>query len=111
MHAKDGRLLPLKDKITFLSDGQSVGVSDVTPASVPGTRDSFVTLQGRGFSRVVSIQLSNSLVIKNASFRAVDDTVAIVRVPAGVPAGEYAMNIMDVNGISSPKRAVIRITK
>lgn len=111
VYAKDGRLLPLKDKVSFITDGQSVGVSGVTPASVPATRDSFVTLQGRGFSRVVSIQLSNSLVIKNASFRAVDDTVAIVRVPAGVPAGEYAMNIMDVNGISSPKRAVIRITK
>lgn len=111
VHAKDGRLLPLKEKLTFSSDGQSVGVSDVTPSSVPNVRDAYVTLQGRGFSKVVSVQLSNSLVIKNASVKALDDTVAIVRIPAGIPPGDYAMNVMDVNGISSPKRAVVRITK
>lgn len=87
-----------------------MGVSYVTPASVPNSRESYVTLQGRGFSKVVSIQLSNSLVIKNASFRAVDDAVAIVKIPAGIPPGEYAMNVMDVKGISSPRNAVIRIT-
>lgn len=103
--------MPIKDKLTFVTDQQSVGVSYVTPSSVPTSRDSFVTLQGKGFSKVVSVQLSNSLVIKNASIRAVDDTVAIVRIPAGIPVGEYAMNVMDVKGISSPKRAVVRITK
>lgn len=80
-YAKDGKLVPVKGKLSFRSDQQSVGVSFVTPSSVPNSRDAYVTLQGRGFSKVVSIQLSNSLVIKNASFRSVDDTVAIVKIP------------------------------
>lgn len=109
-YSKEGKLVPVQGKLSFRSDGQSVGVSYVTPASVPNSRESYVTLQGRGFSKVVSIQLSNSLVIKNASFRAVDDAVAIVKIPAGIPPGEYAMNVMDVKGISSPRNAVIRIT-
>ena len=81
-YSKEGKLSPLKDKLTFVTDQQSIGVSFVTPSSVPSSRDSYVTLQGKGFSRIVSVQLSNSLVIKNAFVRTVDDTVAIVRIPS-----------------------------
>lgn len=108
---KDGKLVPTKETVVFESDGQSVGISSVIPSSVPGSRDSYVTLQGRGFSKIVSIQLSNSLVIHNASFRLVNDSVAIVKIPAGISEGNYAMNVMDVSGISSPKNAIVTITK
>ncbi len=108
---KEGKLVPLKEGIVFESDGQLVGISAITPSSVPNSRESYVTLQGRGFSKIVSVQLSNSLVIHNASFRLINDSVAIVKIPAGISEGSYAMNVMDVSGISSPKNAVVTITK
>jgi hypothetical protein len=41
----------------------------------------------------------------------VNDSVAVVKIPAGISEGNYAMNVMDVSGISSPKNAVVTITK
>jgi hypothetical protein len=105
-----GRLQPLQDRISFSGGGDSVGVSAVTPASVSSSKDAFVVLQGRGFSKALSLQLANGVIIRNASFTSLTDRVMMVRIPKGIASGNYAINVMDVSGIHTPKRAVVTIT-
>lgn len=77
----DGTLVTKDEKITFYSEGSSVGIVDVTPSSVPSSRDSYIVLQGFGFSKLLSLQLGNGVIFKEASFTLVDDRVVFVRIP------------------------------
>lgn len=79
---KDGSLVAIESKVSFEGGNSTIGVSAVTPGSISGTKDAYVTLQGYGFSKIISLQLQNGIVIKNASFTIVNDSVMFVRIPA-----------------------------
>ncbi len=101
----DGKLLPSDIHLSFDGGEANLGVAAVTPSAVPSDRESYVTLQGHGFSKALSLQLQNGVVIRGASFEIVNDSVMIVKIPAGLSSGTYAFNVMDVSGIYTPVRA------
>ena len=53
----DGKLVSMDGKLSFSGTSDPIGVAAVTPATVPSSRDSFIVLQGFGFSKLLSIQL------------------------------------------------------
>ncbi len=58
----------------------------------------------------MSIQLSNNLILKNAEFNIINKQVAGVKIPKGLPAGEYYFNIMDTATIYEIKNMKFTIT-
>ncbi len=95
----DGTLIGLDGQASFTGELKAVSIVAIVPNRVSSEHETFVVLQGHGFQKMVSIQLSNSFIFKNPSFSITSDEVAIVKIPKGLSAGTYIFNMMDTKGI------------
>lgn len=99
LQLKNGKILTRNEKIIFEHSNARINIANITPKSIQNDQERFVVIQGNGFDKIVSIQLSNNLILKNAEFNIINAHVAGVRIPKGLPAGEYYFNIMDTQSI------------
>ncbi|EKD29799.1 MAG: hypothetical protein ACD_78C00268G0002 [uncultured bacterium (gcode 4)] len=99
MQLKSGRILTRNEKITFEHSNARINIANITPRTIKNDAERFVVIQGNGFDKIVSIQLSNNLILKNAEFNIINAHVAGVRIPKELPPGEYYFNIMDTQSI------------
>lgn len=97
----DGRFLRPTDVSLRFADfpDRSVEIYAITPDVAPNDRAANIVLQGRGFDRVVSLQLNNTYILKSTEFTRINDRVMVVEVPEGLDPGEYFLNIMLPNEI------------
>jgi hypothetical protein len=97
----DSRFLRPSDLALRFADypDRSVEVHAVTPDRIPNDHAANIVLQGRGFDRVVSIQLNNTYILKSTEFTRINDRVMVVEMPEGLDPGSYFLNIMLPNEI------------
>lgn len=102
-------LIPLDQKLQFQYSNSKVNIANITPKSIQNIKDTFIVLQWNGFSKVISIQLSNNIILKNTSFDIISDSVLSVKIPAWLETGKYYFNIMTIDWISELKNNTFTI--
>ncbi|HBB27596.1 TPA: hypothetical protein DCZ36_03835 [Candidatus Gracilibacteria bacterium] len=107
---KNGKILTSEHRLSFEYSSSAINIANITPKTIQNNEDRFVVIQGNGFDKIVSIQLSNNLVLKNAEFNIINNQVAGVKIPKGLPSGEYYFNIMDTVTIYELKNMKFTIT-
>ena len=107
---KNGRIFPSDHRIFFEHSSSAINIANITPKTLRNSEESFIVIQGNGFDKIVSVQLSNNLILKNAEFKIINNRVAGVKIPKGLPPGEYYFNIMDTATIHELKNMRFTIT-
>lgn len=87
------------EQINFIYSDSKVFVSNITPNKFANDIDRNIVLQWQWFSKVISIQLSNNLILKNTNFNVINNNVMSVLIPKELSIGKYKLNIMDTNWI------------
>lgn len=101
---ENNEIFSLDTKMYFEYGISEVNIANISPQSIQNDRDSFLVLQWNGFSKVISIQLSNNIILKNTSFDIINDRVMSVKIPSWLESGRYYFNIMTVNTIHELKQ-------
>lgn len=99
LQLKDNLLVPLDKKFTFIHTNNSTNIASITPKQVKNDLDSFIVLQWNWFNKVISIQLSNNIILQNTSFDIISDNVMSVKIPKWLEKWDYFFNIMTINWI------------
>ena len=107
---KTGKILTPNIHLSFEYSSSPINIANITPKTIQNSEERFVVIQGNGFDKIVSIQLSNNLILKNAEFKIINNQVAWVKIPKDLPVGEYYFNIMDTHSIYELKNMSFSIT-
>lgn len=107
---KNGKILTSEYRLSFEYSPSAINISNISPQSIQNNEDRFIVIQWNGFDKIVSIQLSNNLILKNAEFNIINKQVAGVKIPKGLPIWEYYFNIMDTSSIYELKNMRFTIT-
>jgi hypothetical protein len=107
---RDKNIFPLEQKMISSFSDKDVNVQDIVPRSVSNTQDQNIILQWRGFSKTVSLQLSNNIVLKNTDFVIISDTVLQVKIPKWIEIWNYQLNIMTTKNIYQIQNIPFSIT-
>lgn len=100
---ENNELITLNEKITFHFSPSKVNIANITPHKIKNDIDRNIVLQWNGFSKIISLQLSNNIILKNTSFQIINDHVMSVLVPKDLKSGKYYLNIMTIDGIHELK--------
>lgn len=82
---KNGKMLTSDYHLLFEHSNSAINIANITPRMIHNDEDRFVVIQGNGFDKIVSIQLSNNLILKNAEFQIINKQVAGVKIPKDLP--------------------------
>jgi hypothetical protein len=93
------KIVPLNEQITFKYSNSIVNIANITPNEVKNDKDRYIVLQWNGFSKIVSIQLNNNIVIKKTSFEVINDKVLSIKIQKWLQTGTYSFNIMTTDEI------------
>lgn len=107
---KNGKIITPDIRISFEHSDSLINIANITPKSLVNDADRFLVIQGNGFKKIISIQLNNNLILRNAEFQVISDQVAGVKIPKDLPPGEYYFNIMDTSSIYELKNMRFTIT-
>jgi hypothetical protein len=77
----------------------SIHLSTIVPAKIQNDIARFITLQGDGFTNIISVQLSNNVIIQHADIFPINDNVIGVKIPEKISPGTYHLSIMDTKNI------------
>ncbi len=105
----DWNIFTLNDKIKFTFSPEKINISDINPKVVKNDSDKYITIQWNWFNKIISIELSNNLILKSTSFTIFNDNVMWVKIPKSLPAWEYFLNIMDTKKIYELKNMKFKI--
>ena len=105
---KSGEIIALNQKMTILGwQDHGINLNNITPTTLSNTKKSSIVLQWNGFSKVISVQLDNNIILKEASFDIINDRVMSIEVPKWIPVGSYHFNLLTVEKIVKlPSRAL-----
>ena len=78
---KNGKLVTTDEKVSFVYHSSPINIGAVTPSEIKSDVDRYVVVQGNGFEKIISIQLSNNLIFKNTLFNVVNDNVVSIKIP------------------------------
>jgi hypothetical protein len=73
---KNGKIITSEIKLTFNHSDFTINIANITPSVIRNINDNFLVIQGNGFDKIISVQLSNNLILKNAEFQVINDQVA-----------------------------------
>lgn len=110
LYLKNGQLIPTNTKLSFTYNSNPINIAAITPKILKNNEDSYVVVQGNGFKKMISIQLSNNLIFKNALFTIINDQVVSIKIPKWLDPGIYYFNIMDTAGIYEAKNMPFTVT-
>ncbi|MFA6090555.1 MAG: hypothetical protein WC774_02160 [Candidatus Gracilibacteria bacterium] len=110
MQLTTGKIITMNEKIHFQYADSKINIANITPYTIENSTDHMLVIQGNGFDKILSIQMNNNLILKNAEFTIINNRVAGVRIPKGLPPGNYYFNIMDTNSIYELKNMQFTIT-
>ncbi len=99
----DNSIITLNKKISFVFNDSETNIANITPKSIKNTQDTHIVLQWNWFSKVISLQLSNNIILKNASFEIISDQVMSVKIPKNLNKWTYFLNIMTTKWIINLK--------
>ena len=87
-------LLTLNEKLYFEFDNEKINITNITPNILKKDTDRNIVLQWNWFSKIISIQLNNNIILSNATFEIISDKVVIIKLPKDINAWTYYLNIM-----------------
>ncbi len=109
LQLKDNSILPLNDKISFIYSKDEVNVYNITPNQIKWDKDTYVVIQWNWLSKIISLQFSNNVILKNTSFNIINDNVLSVKIPANLEKWKYYINIMTTKWIFEIKNTYFYI--
>lgn len=86
-------------KINFYYSQDKVNISNITPKIIKNDIDRYIVVQWNWFSKIVSIQLNNNIILKSTEYEIINDNVLSVKIPKWLNPWDYYINIMDTNNI------------
>lgn len=95
----DWNLVDVNQEITFMYSNSKVNLANITPNVLKNDIDRNIVLQWSWFSKIISIQLSNNIIIKNTNFNIINDNVMSLLIPKWLNIWKYKLNIMDIEWI------------
>jgi hypothetical protein len=99
-HLENGERIDYDKKILFWeSEQKNLFISNITPNKIKSNSGNKIVLQWQWFDKVISIQLSNNLVLTRTNFEIINDNVMILSIPEWLKVWSYSMNVMSPNGI------------
>lgn len=99
LKTKSWLIITSDKKIKFTYNNAKVNVSNINPKTIKNDVNRYITIQWNWFSKIISIQLNNNVILKNTEFNIVNDNVMLVKIPSWLDKWEYSLNIMDINNI------------
>ncbi len=87
------------EKLKFTYTDSNIVVVNITPRIIKNDINRNIVLQWKWYSKVISIWLSNNIILKDTSFNVITDAVMSVVIPKGLENWKYKLNIMDVEWI------------
>ncbi len=105
----DWSVTSLDKKISFTFSQNEINISAITPDQITNDSDIYVVLQGNWFNKLISLQLSNNIIIKNTEFKPINDNVVAVKIPKWIQSWIYKINLMDTKWIYSTEDIVLSI--
>lgn len=99
---KDWTITNFDKKINFSLSNESLLVTDITPKELKNDIERNIILQWKWFTKVISIQLSNNIVLKSTSFNIINDNVLNIKIPKNLDIWKYSLNIMNTSWIVKP---------
>lgn len=81
-------------KIYFYHDDNSINISWITPNQIKNDMDRYIIIQWNNLSKVIRVQLSNNIVLKETNFNIVNDNVITIKIPAWLNPWDYYINFM-----------------
>lgn len=100
----------LEQKIIFTYSNQKVNIANITPNEIQNDLDRYIVIQWNGFSKVVSIQLNNNIILKTTSFNIISDNVLWIKIPKWLEPWRYYINIMTTDWIYEIRYIYFNIT-
>ncbi|MDD5213775.1 MAG: hypothetical protein PHG82_05100 [Candidatus Gracilibacteria bacterium] len=107
---KNNQIQTYQSKIKFTYDSNSINISQITPSSIKNDIDRYLVIQGNNLSKVIRVQLSNNVILKDTSFKVINNNVITIKIPAGLNPGNYFINFMGTQGIFELKNSQFTIT-
>lgn len=99
---KNWEEISLEKKVNFSFNNDIFIVTNITPKILKNDIVRNIVLQWEGFNKIISIQLSNNIVLKATSFNIINDNVLIIKIPEWLEIWKYSLNIMGTQGIFTP---------
>lgn len=102
----DWTIINYKDRINFNYSDKSLLINDITPKSLLNDTARNIILQWKWFTKVISIQLSNNIVLTETSYNIINDNVMSIVIPKWLEKWYYSINIMGVDWIYNSESSI-----
>ncbi len=109
--SKSGKFYPLSNPILFTYSQENINIQAITPNTIKNSQIQNIVIQWRGFSKILSLQLSNNIILKNTNFEIVSDQILIVSIPEWIDEWKYHFNILSPEKIHQIKSHILTITQ
>ena len=96
---KNWELLEYEENMKFIFNVSKVNLANITPNVIKNDIDRNIVLQWNWFSKILSIQLSNNIILKSTNFDIINDNVMSLLIPKDLAPWKYKLNIMDIEWI------------
>ena len=106
---KSWNLVTLNKKVSFEFMTSDVAIWNITPREINNNKSNYLVLQWQGFDKIISVQLSNNVIIKKTEFEIINDKVATIKIPKGINSWNYHFNIMTTSWISELRSQKFKI--
>ena len=92
-------------------EGAELLLKNIIPNTGTTTKDSLVVMTGKGFDKVVAVQVDNGVVLGLSFLEKVSDTTMVVNIPKGLKEGEYFFRFLTKNNVQSFPYIKFKITQ
>lgn len=96
---KNWNIITSTKKVSFYYSVDKVNISNITPKIIKNDIDRYIVVQWNWFSKIVSIQLNNNIILKSTEYTIINDNVLSIKIPKWLNPWEYSINIMDTSNI------------
>ncbi|EKE29756.1 MAG: hypothetical protein ACD_2C00105G0003 [uncultured bacterium (gcode 4)] len=110
LQSADWKIIAANSRIHFDYSSWKMNIWNITPNVLDNNSEKYVIIQWNWFNKLISLQLSNNIILKNTQYQAINDNVLAVKIPKEINPGTYHFNLMDVSWIyeDSTKTLTIR---
>ena len=105
------KIIPLETQINFTFTNSQISIANITPNIVNNTNDSYIVLQWKWFSDIISLQLNNNIILQKTSFNIINDKVLSVKIDKQLDPWKYHFNIMTTDNIINLDNMTFTITQ
>ena len=98
-------------KIKFVYTDSKINIANITPGKISNKKDTFLVLQWNGFNKIIQMQLSNNVILKNTSFKTINDNVATIKIDKWLDIWEYFFTIMHTEWIEELRNLKFEIVE